>query len=124
VKPCSNCTHPSAYVCQPGWPSGPELPVGEECPCECHQATEGDERPAQEAKPGDLVMVRLAGSERLAVLLAFGESAWVRIWRRDLGRFEHDAVPLRIDAVLRLAPDDDTTAGARAALAGYQSPMM
>jgi hypothetical protein len=65
---------------------------------------------------GDLVVVRLAGMERLAVLCDVDGT--VRVWRRDLGRFERDTVLVRPTAILRLAPEDATTAAARAALAG------
>jgi hypothetical protein len=34
-KPCANCTHPDPVRCQPGWPSS-SLPIGTECPCDCH----------------------------------------------------------------------------------------
>lgn len=75
--------------------------------------------PEQDARVGDLVIVRAAGvMTRVAVLdeirLLF---VTARIWEWRWSSFGA-AVTLDVERVLRLAPDDETTAAARAALAG------
>lgn len=66
-------------------------------------------------KANDLVLIRYAGGKRLAVLVSV-DPTFVRIWRPDLNRFERNAIRVRPDTVLRLAPEDEQTAAARRTL--------
>lgn len=75
--------------------------------------------PEQDARVGDLVIVRAAGM--LTRIAAIDEIHLLfviaRIWEWRWSSFGA-AVTLDVERVLRLAPDDATTAAARAALAG------
>lgn len=73
--------------------------------------------PEQEVRVGDLVIVRYGFGEVLALFLGAPFTARVRLWDGRLGQWGREVDRMLAD-VLRLAPDDATTAAARAALAG------
>ena len=73
--------------------------------------------PEREAHAGDLVIVCLAGREILATILGGGEHVAVRTWS-DARGWAPGAGHVAPWQILRLAPENETTAAARAALAG------
>lgn len=76
---------------------------------------------SQEARAGDLVIVRDGdGRECLAavdVVVCASGIAVVRRWLAESRKFcVHSSPVIGLDRILRLAPDDETTAAARASL--------
>lgn len=111
---CPTCTaRPGAPCWTLAGPDGRPTPWPRKQP---HAARVKAAPPEQQARVGDLVVVRHAGADRLAVV-TLAEDGLVRIWRRELGRFERMSSPIAPANVLRLAPEDERSLAARAALA-------
>lgn len=73
--------------------------------------------PEAEVKPGDLVVVQLGAREALAIVRGgTQDNVALRFWSAALGWSAGDG-HLEAWRVLRLAPEDETAAAARAALA-------
>lgn len=113
-RACPTCREPAGAGCVLlSGPDGRPVPWPRARPHRCRIAA----APEQEARPGDLVVLCLAGREILAVVLGAGEHVAVRTWS-DASGWAPGAGHVAPWQILRLAPEDATTAAARAALAG------
>lgn len=110
---CDTCRQPPGAACVARWRGRPT-----DRPCKTHAARVKRGPPELEVAPGDLVVVQLGAREVLALVRGgTQDSVALRFWSAEHGWSPGDG-HLEAWRVLRLAPEDETTAAARAALKG------
>ena len=114
-RACPTCREPAGACCVLlSGPDGRPVPWPRS---RFHRGRLNNAPPEQDAHVGDLVILCLAGREILATILGVGEHVAVRTWS-DASGWAPGAGHVAPWQILRLAPEDATTAAARAALAG------